>query len=101
MSVHKMRRKAGVGYQVRWRDESGAPRAKTFDRRQDAVQFEGETRRLKQLGQLAQLDAGKGTLAEFGETWWGLYARPHLAIATKELYAGIWDRHILPELGDH
>lgn len=34
--------------------------------------------------------------AEFGQDWWTLHAEPQLAKVTLELYAMLWDVHILP-----
>ena len=52
--------------------------------------------RRKRIGDLAELDAGKESLAEFGEEWWRLYAAPNLARSTLQVYAVQWDAHILP-----
>ncbi len=68
-------------------------------RKGDADAFDAELRRRKRTGQLAQLDAGKEPLAEFGEEWWRLYAEPNLAPWTLRTYAAHWDAHILPRLG--
>jgi integrase len=55
---------------------------------------------LVEAGDLEVVDAGKQTLAEFVEDWWEIYAQPSLAPATLELYAMLWDKHILPALGE-
>jgi hypothetical protein len=55
--------------------------------------------RRKRTGELAQLDAGKELLSDFGEEWWRLYAEPNLARSTLHGYASIWDAHVLPRLG--
>ena len=50
VSVKRHRGKGGrARYQVRWRDE-GLQRARSFDRRRDALAFEAERRRREQLG---------------------------------------------------
>jgi Phage integrase, N-terminal SAM-like domain len=50
-------------------------------------------------GELATMDAGKETLANFAEEWWRLYAVPNLAPKTLKVYADLWDRYVLPRLG--
>jgi hypothetical protein len=35
------------------------------------------------------------------ETDWRLHAVPNLSQSTRDLYGGVWERHILPILGDH
>ena len=51
-------------------------------------------------GELGLMDAGNQRLVEFGEEWWRLYAEPNLARNTLRIYAMLWDKHILPRLGD-
>jgi integrase len=99
MSVERVERKDGsVVWRVRWR-QSGQNRSKVLGRKRDAEAFDAELRRRKRTGELALLDAGKQALCEFGEEWWRLHAEPNLAPATLELYAMLWDTHILPRLG--
>lgn len=94
MSTHK----TTTGYVVRWR-EGTRNRQRSFDRRTDALRWDGEVRRRKQLGTLAALDAGVVTLAEYvAETWAPTYA-PLLAERTREVYAWAFDRHVAPRLG--
>ncbi len=70
MSVHKTSR----GYVVRWRD-GARNRQRSFDRRGDAQRWDLEVRRRRQLGTLAQLDAGTTTLnAYVVDTWTAVYA---------------------------
>ena len=79
MSVERVERKDGsVVWRVRWR-QGGRNRSKVLGRKRDADAFDAELVRRKRTGELAQLDAGKETLAEFGEEWWRLYAEPNLA----------------------
>ena len=63
---------------MRWR-QAGQNRSKVLGRKRDAEAFDAEVRRKRRTGELAALDAGKETLAEFGEEWWKLYAEPNLA----------------------
>lgn len=69
--------------------------------KRDADAFDAEVRRRKRTGELATMDAGKETLASFAEEWWRLYAVPNLAPKTRQVYADLWDRHVLPRLGGY
>lgn len=99
MSVERVERKDGaVTWRVRWR-QGGRNRSKVLGRKRDAEAFDAEVTRRKRTGELAQLDAGKELLADFGEEWWRLYAEPNLAKSTLQVYAVQWDAHVLPRLG--
>ena len=99
MSVERVERKDGtVVWRVRWR-QGGRNRSKVLGRKRDAEAFDAELVRRKRTGELAQLDAGKELLADFGEEWWRLYAEPNLARSTLQVYAAQWDAHVLPRLG--
>jgi integrase len=94
MSVHRTDR----GYVVRWRD-GARNRQRTFHRKADADRWDLEVRRRRQLGTLAQLDAGSTTLDSYvTETWAPVYG-VLLAGRTRESYAQSYDRHIAPVLG--
>jgi integrase len=90
-------------YRVRWRDAGRGSRehVRSFDRHEDAVRFETDIRRRKQLGELAELEAGRETLDEWAREWFRTHARPNLARHTLDYYARAWDNHILPRLGDY
>lgn len=90
-------------YRVRWRDAGRGSRehVRSFDRREDAVRFETDIRRRKQLGELAELENGRETLDEWAREWFRTYARPNLAGHTLNYYARAWDNHILPRLGEY
>ena len=99
MSVERVERKDGtVVWRVRWR-QGGRNRSKVLGRKRDAEAFDAELVRKKRTGELAQLDAGKESLADFDEEWWRLYAEPNLAKSTLQVYAVQWDAHVLPRLG--
>ena len=99
MSIERVERKDGsVVWRVRWR-QGGRNRSKVLGRKRDAEAFDAELVRRKRTGELAQLDAGKESLADFGEEWWRLYAEPNLARSTLQVYAVQWDAHVLPRLG--
>ena len=73
-------------YRVRSREAGrGSPgRMRWFDRHEDAVRFETEMRRRKQLGEFATFEASKVTLDEFAREWWQRYASTELARKTQE-----------------
>jgi integrase len=103
--IERRRRRRANGststtWRVRWHDESGAERNKTFDRVADARVFEAKIPTPKRTGDLAELDAGTETLAEFWEEWWQLHAQPNLERATLELYGRMWPVHVQRRLGD-
>jgi integrase len=99
MSIERIERKDGsVVRRVRWR-QAGQNRSKVLGRKRDAEVFDADLRHKKRTGEIAALDAGKETLAEFGEEWWRLYAEPNLAASTLKVYAILWDTHVLPRLG--
>src|SRR5919199_972742 len=96
------RRRNGEEYfvwRVRWTNESGVKRAATFNSERDALDFEAKLRLMRRSNELASLDAGRETLAEFVEEWWRLDATSRLERATLKGYASHWNRHILPRLG--
>lgn len=101
MSVERVvRRDGSVVWPVRWR-QGPRNRSKVLGLKRDAQAFDAELRRRKRTGELAALDAGKESLAEFGEEWWRMYGEPNLAASTLQVYAVLWDAHILPRLGSH
>lgn len=99
MSVHKETRPNGkTAFIVRWR-EGSRNRKRTFDRRRDALTWDGEVRRRRQLGALHTLDAGRETLDEYvAQTFTPTHVAT-LARATREHYAATYDHHISPALG--
>src|SRR5215218_6584342 len=100
MSVERIMRQSGPVWRVRWR-EGGHERSRVVGRKRDAEAFDAEIRRRRRVGDLALLDAGRETLADFADEWWRLYAVPNLSDRTRRSYAGMWDRHVLPRLGGH
>jgi integrase len=93
-----LQRKPNGKWKLRW-NEGGRKRARTFDRKGDAIKFEASRIRRKQLGHAAIPD--DQPLREFVETYWRLHALPNLSQATRDLYGRIWALHILPRLGDY
>jgi integrase len=98
MSVERVQRKSGAVWRVRWR-ETGQPRSRVMGSKRDAELFEADITRRKRLGQLAQIDAGRQTVSEFAREWWRIHAEPNLATRTRETYAVVFDKHILPRVG--
>src|SRR5207302_1019168 len=70
-----------------------------FDRKQDADRFDAEVTRRRQLGALATLDSGRGTLDEFVTEVWAPSHGVTLAPKTRRNYAGLYDHHIAASLG--
>jgi integrase len=100
MSVEQVARSDGTKvWRVRWRDEHGRNRSKTLGRKRDAEAFDAELRRLRRLGELGIMDAGRISLAEFGQEWLVGYAVPNLEPKTLRTYESLWDRHVLPNIG--
>jgi integrase len=100
MSVEQVARGDGTKvWRVRWRDERGRNRSKTLGRKRDAEAFDAEIRRMRRLGELGLMDAGRETLAEFGQEWLVAYAVPNLEPKTLRTYESLWDRHVLPNIG--
>jgi integrase len=87
-----------VRWRVRWR-QGGRYRARTFDRKGDALNFGAELRRRQQLGTIATLDTGRMTLAEYVAGTWAKAYRANLSESTRLKYGHLYDKHILPELG--
>ncbi len=99
MSVRRRVLASGrVVWEVRWLD-GVHKRSRAFSRKRDADSFDADLRRRKRLGDLDLLDAGRQTLHDFAREWWKVYADPSLSLKTRSVYAGLWDRHILPRLG--
>lgn len=99
MSVHKKVKANGeIIWQVRYR-AAGQNRQQSFATKKQAEAFDGSLRMKKLTGEMAKVDAGKKTLAEFGEEWWGTVS-DHLATATRRNYSTCWNNHVLPFLGE-
>jgi integrase len=102
LSVHVVIRKDGArAYKVRWR-EGERNRSRTLDRRADAVVFDLDVRRRRQLGPLAvmQLTTKGPTLGEWIRDHWVPEYASTLADSTRERYANAYKVHIEPWLDD-
>lgn len=100
MSVERGRN--GKGWVARWR-EDGRQLSRLFDRQRDALAFDAELRRRRQLGPLAvqQLTfRGGPTLDHWIEQRWAPEHAATLAQSTRERYANVYACHIVDQLGD-
>ena len=82
-------------WQLRWR-EHGQRRARTFDRKEDAEEFEVTRRRRRQLGRPA-IEADVTFDALIVDYW-----RDHgltLADSTQDVYLRVWRNHLLERIG--
>src|SRR5680860_1413089 len=98
MSVHRVRRGPSTAYVVRWR-EGLKNRQRSFDQRRDALRWDGEVRRRRQLGSLELIDASSTTLDQFTVEVWSKTHAPTLAASTRSSYARIYDQHLSPRVG--
>src|ERR1019366_5183098 len=64
-------------YRVRWRDagRGSHEHVRSFDRHKDALRFETDLRRRRQLGELAQMEGGRETRDEWAREWFRAYAQ--------------------------
>jgi integrase len=99
MSVQRERRPDGkLVYKVRWR-QGGKHRARTFQKLADARAFDRDVNRLRQLGDMALMEKGTITLAEYADDWWTRHAVEHLAYGTQQTYSVQLRNRIVPEFG--
>lgn len=90
--------KAGRRYDVRLRDPSGRVYTRSFATKREAENY--RARELADRSRGAWVDPRRGvvTLEDWARSWMDL--RPDLRVRTRELYRGLLNRHILPQLGD-
>lgn len=101
MSVHR-RPERGNRPEVRWK-EGGRHRSRLFDKVRDAEAFDREIKRNRQLGTLASsVLQSRMTLTDFvRDEWWPKYVVPNLEESTRDVYAQIWAKHLLPRIGGY
>jgi integrase len=99
VSVERVERDGGVVWRVRWRD-GDRNRSKVLGRKKDAEAFDAEIKRRKRTGEFSAVGDGKHTLQEFAEEWWRVHAVPNLSRRTLQIYASMWDLHVLPRIGE-
>ncbi|MGH2872820.1 MAG: N-terminal phage integrase SAM-like domain-containing protein, partial [Solirubrobacteraceae bacterium] len=85
-------------WRVRWR-EAGHYRARTFDRKGDAIDFGADLRRRRQFGTLGSIDSGRVALSEYVAGTWAKAYRVNLSEKTRLHYGQLYDTHVLPALG--
>ena len=90
--------KAGRRYDVRLRDPAGRVYTRTFSTRREAETFAAREKADRSRGAWVDPRRGVVSLRDWSVQW--LAHRPDLRVRTVELYQGLLDRHILPELGD-
>jgi integrase len=103
MSVHRIDRGGGsVVWRVRWREagRGSRERTRTFERKADAVAYDDELRRRRRLGELGLLPGSQETLDEYVCGTWAQTHAVTLAPKTAKHYAGLYDVHVAPHLGD-
>ena len=69
MSVQRYETAKGVRYRVRYRDESGAMKSRSFNKKSDAARFERDTLAALERGTYVDPRAGRQTVSEFAEHW--------------------------------
>jgi transposase-like protein len=60
---------------------------------EDAEAFDAE---IKRRSGPASSRRSRPALQEFAEEWWHVHAVPNLSRRTREVYASLWDLHVLP-----
>jgi integrase len=96
VSIHRRR----DGWQVKWRQGS-KQRSRSFTRKSDAVRFQAEVVRAKQLGPALarELDKSRMTLAEYVAGPWRNHA-VNLSIASQQGYKWALQKHLTPLLDE-
>jgi integrase len=89
--------KSGRRYDVRLRDPAGRVYTRSFTTKREAETFAAREMADRSRGAWVDPRRGTITLADWSERW--LAQRPELRIRTRELYQGLLERHIVPELG--
>ncbi len=105
LELRARRHRDGTPYwtwRVRWRDpRTGRRLSEEFPTAAEALDFKATLRVRARRGDLDQLDTGRTLLVDFfADTYWPT-AGHNLERVTLESYAGTWNRHILPRLGEH
>jgi integrase len=102
-SYRDLQRPGGVRwrYGVRWTDPVTRRRLREeFDTVEDALDFKAHLRLLKRRGQLHDLDRGRALLVDFAMRWLTDYAIAAYPERTQRDYAGVYNRHLLPRVGN-
>jgi integrase len=87
-------------YRVRWKDDrTGRRLVEELETVDEALDFQAHLRLARRRGQLAELDRGRTTIAEFVETSWWPHSGRNLERSTLESYAQQCNHHLLPRVG--
>lgn len=90
-----------VSWRVRWRDGGRGSRmnSRSFARKADAVAFDDELRRRRRLGDMATVLGSQDTLDHYVAATWAKTHAVTLTRSTARTYAGLYDLHVSPYLG--
>lgn len=97
MSVHRRPDRPTRPWQVKWRDEVGKQRSRSFETRREAVLFDADV--LRSVNRVAPPAPVAQTLTEWAATWVDVHG-PAWAPSTQDGRALYLDKWILPWLGD-
>jgi integrase len=97
MSIDRRQTSRGVAYDVRLRAPDGRAYKRTFKTRKEAETFQATEITNQSRGEWVDPRAGKITLEAFATTW--IAERPDLRPRTRDLYAWLLGKHVLPHLG--
>jgi integrase len=98
MSIHKINRKTGIRYQVKYLQSNGKQSAKNFRTKKEAQDFEAAIRSAKSKGTWVDTNAAKIKFADYVEVWKATKTnqRPRTAYRRDN----ILNKHLLPALGN-
>lgn len=86
-------------WRVRWTDDAGNRRSQTVYSKEGAKLLAAQLTVLQHRDELADVDRGRQTVADFAARWWEEYAAVNLQRNTLRSYAALCNAHILPRLG--
>jgi integrase len=88
-------------FTVRFTDDDGVRRRRSFDTAGDALDFLAKRRSAKRWRpeELRQEQRGQTTLTAFFDQWWRDYAMVDLKRSTLKTYRCVWEAHAQPHLG--
>lgn len=89
-------------YSVRYQDDDGAKRRRSFDSVDDALDFLAKRRSAKRWRpeELRQETVGRRTLGEYFNQWWVDHAMVDLRRSTLKTYRCVWEAHAEPRLAE-
>ncbi len=96
-SAEPSRKESGLRWRVRYRDDLGRHRTKSFRTQTEANRYAREVERSLDLGNYIDPEAARVTFEEFAARW--LRAAHDLQPRTRENYEGILRNHLVPAIG--